>query len=92
MAQHLELSEGRCYSEAVLLALVRAGLPRQQAYALVQRAAMTSAAGAGRFRDRLAADPEVRAVLSEAELDQCLTPAHALRWVDAIIERALASP
>jgi adenylosuccinate lyase len=92
MAQHVEQSGGRCYSEAVLLALVRGGLGRQQAYGLVQRAAMTSQAGTGTFRQQLAADPAVRAVLSESDLDRCFAPAYALRWVDAIIDRALSSP
>ena len=91
MAHNLELSGGRCYSEAVLLALVRAGKARQQAYAIVQRAAMASQTGAGTFAALLAADPEVRAALSEPQLAQCFAPAHALRWAGVIVDRALAS-
>ncbi len=77
------------FSEAVLLALVEAGLPRQDAYVLVQRNAMQAWRGEGRFRDKLGADADVAAKLTPEQLDKLFDLDHALAHVPAIIERAL---
>jgi adenylosuccinate lyase len=77
------------FSEAVLLALVAKGEPRQAAYAVVQRCAMEALAGGRRFRDALAGDPEVAARLTPGELARCFDLDHALAHADAIIDRAL---
>src|SRR5450432_3629663 len=47
MKRNLELSGGLFFSEAVLLELVRKGLPRQVAYEMVQRNALRAAAALG---------------------------------------------
>jgi adenylosuccinate lyase len=78
------------FSEATLLALVDAGMPRQEAYVLVQRNAMRAWRGEGRFRDLLAADAEVMAKLGERKLAELFDLDHALAHVPAILERALA--
>ncbi|MBM4358009.1 MAG: adenylosuccinate lyase [Deltaproteobacteria bacterium] len=92
MRKNLDLSGGRCFSEGVLLALVQKGLARQDAYVLVQRSAMRSFEGAGEFQTLLADDPEVSALLSAAELARCFDLEHALRYADAVIDRALEAP
>jgi adenylosuccinate lyase len=92
MRANLEVSGGRCFSEAVLLELVRAGMPRQEAYALVQRAALAADAGNGRFADLLAADAEVTALIARERIEECLSLDHALRHVGAIVDRALEAP
>jgi adenylosuccinate lyase len=92
MRANLERTGGLCFSEGVLLALVRAGQPRQEAYVLVQRAAMQAAAGAGAFRALLGADPDVRATLAEDALDGCFDLARVLRHVDHVIDRVLEAP
>jgi len=92
MTRNLEHTGGRCYSEAVLLELVKAGKPRQEAYVLVQRAAMKAFEGEGSFDELLAADPEVAAALPEEVLRRCFEPGHVLRHVDTIIDRALRAP
>ncbi|RMH41866.1 MAG: adenylosuccinate lyase [Deltaproteobacteria bacterium] len=89
MRANLELTGGLIFSEAVLLALVRTGLPRQQAYVMVQRCAMAAQDGAGSFRELLGADPDVSARLSPAELDALFDLDHHLRHVDHIFRRAL---
>jgi adenylosuccinate lyase len=76
-------------SEAVMLRLVRTGLPRQRAYELVQRCALAAHAGQGRFRALLAADPEIAARLPAAELDAAFDLDHHLRHIDRILARAL---
>jgi adenylosuccinate lyase len=88
MARNLELTGGLFYSEAVLLALVGAGLPRQQAYEMVQRSALKAHRGEGDFRALLVADPEVAARLDAAALGRAFDLEHHLRHVDAIFDRA----
>ncbi len=90
LASNLELTGGRCFSEGVLLALVRAGCPRQRAYEIVQRSAMRAYEGKGTFRELLGQDAELSDLISEQELDRCFSLDHALRHTDEIIRRALA--
>ncbi|HEY3356267.1 MAG TPA: adenylosuccinate lyase [Polyangia bacterium] len=90
MRANLERSGGLCFSEALLLALVRQGLGRQAAYEKVQRNALRALRGEGRFRDLLAADPDVTAHLGAAAIDECFDLGHHLRHVGAIFDRAFA--
>ena len=90
MRQNLDLTGGLFFSEAVLLELVRKGLPRQTAYELVQRNALRAAAGDGKFRALLGADADINARLSNAEIDRAFDLDHHLRHAGAIIDRALA--
>jgi adenylosuccinate lyase len=89
LAKNLEKTGGLWASEGVLLALVGKGLPRQGAYVLVQRNAMRAFAGEGRFRDFLVADADIRAHLSEGNIDAQFDLGHALAHADAIVDRAL---
>jgi adenylosuccinate lyase len=69
MASNLAGTRGLVFSQPALLALVEAGLTRDDAYRIVQRNAMAAWGGEGQLRDLLAADPEV--ILDEATLDSC---------------------
>jgi len=80
---------GAIFSESIMLALVRTGLPRQKAYEMVQRSALAAHAGQGRFRELLGADPDVAGRLKPAELDAQFDLHHHLRHVDHIFTRAL---
>jgi adenylosuccinate lyase len=92
MLENLGRMKGLVFSQTVLLALARAGLTRETAYAIVQRNAMKVWAGEGSFRDLLASDPEVVAALPKADLDACFDPARTLRHVDAVYERVFGGP
>lgn len=76
MKKNLALSLGMWNSQTVLLALIRKGLTREDAYALVQRAAMQTweVKHAGRddadFLATLLADPEVARHFAPGELEQ----------------------
>jgi adenylosuccinate lyase len=87
MRENMERSWGLMYSQRVLLRLTEAGLARQPAYEIVQRNAMRAWIDRLSFRDLLAADPEVTAHLTAAQLDECFDPAWYLRNVDAIYRR-----
>jgi adenylosuccinate lyase len=88
MRANLEAGGGLVHSQRVLLALVEAGLARDDAYALVQRHALAAADGGTPFRDALAADPVVRERLGAERLAKCFELEHHLRSVDAIFARA----
>jgi adenylosuccinate lyase len=88
MRENMERSFGLMYSQRVLLRLVETGLPRQQAYEIVQRNAMRAWRERTPFRALLAADPEVTARIGPADLDACFDPTWYLRNVDAIYKRA----
>ena len=89
MKANLELTGGLIFSGAVLLALVRTGLARQEAYVMVQRCAMAAQEGQGSFRDNLGADAEVSSRLTAQQLDDLFDLEHHLRHTDHIFKRAL---
>jgi adenylosuccinate lyase len=88
MRRNLDAANGVIYSQPVLLALIDAGLPRQEAYKIVQRLAMRAWEGEGHFRDLLAADPAVTRHLDAATLDALFDPTRQLVHVDAAFRRA----
>jgi adenylosuccinate lyase len=87
MRNNLGRSGGIVHSEALLLSLVRSGMRRQDAYGLVQRCALKAVAGEGTFQDNLAADPDIRARLSEEDIARCFSVEEHLRWTDALFAR-----
>jgi adenylosuccinate lyase len=89
MLDNLNRTGGLVFSEAVLLALVRKGLPRQEAYVMVQRCAMAAQDGQGSFRELLGADTDVSSRLSANELDAAFDLDHHLRHTEFIFRRAI---
>ena len=77
----------RALSQRVLLKLTDKGLPRQKAYEMVQRNAMTAWRERTAFRDLLGADSEIIAHVTAAELAECFDPAWYLRNFPAIYRR-----
>jgi adenylosuccinate lyase len=91
MRANLDATRGLIYSQRALLALTKAGLSREEAYALVQRHAMAAWREAPGLRERLLADPAVQRVLSPAQVEACFDPSHFVRHVGRIFERVLGS-
>ena len=88
MRENIERGLGLHASSRVLLALVeRAGLSREQAYEIVQRASLAAAEERRPLRELLAVDPTVARKLSLADLDECFDDARFLEHVPAIIAR-----
>ena len=86
MLENLNLGGGVVYSGRVLLALVEAGMTRDDAYAIVQGAAMQAWEGEGGFRELLEEKEEVRERLG-ADLGELFDPAYALRNLGTVFER-----
>ena len=86
MLENLNLGGGVVYSGRVLLALVEEGMSRDDAYSIVQGAAMQAWEGEGGFRELLEAKEEVRERLG-ADLGDLFDPSYALRNVGVVFER-----
>jgi adenylosuccinate lyase len=86
MSRNLELGGGVVYSQRALLALVENGMSREDAYRIVQSAALRALDGEGGFRSNLEAQPEVRKRIGE-RLDAIFDPSDFLLHVDLAFER-----
>jgi adenylosuccinate lyase len=87
MRGNLDRLGGLVHSQRVMLALTQKGVSREDAYRLVQRNAMPVWRGEGDFLSLLNADPEVTAVLSEAEIEACFDLGYHFKHVDTIFRR-----
>ena len=97
MAENLAALGGVVHSGEVLLALTRAGILREDAYAAVQRNAMATwqdlgKPGARDFRAHLDADPEIAGRVSPELLDRAMDPALHLRELDRVFTRVFGEP
>jgi adenylosuccinate lyase len=86
MLENLNLGGGVVYSGRILLALIEAGMDRDDAYAIVQGAAMQAWEGEGSFRELLEEKEEVRKHLG-TDLGDLFDPAYALRNLGVVFER-----
>jgi adenylosuccinate lyase len=96
MARNLALLGGLHHSQRVLLALTQKGASREDAYRLVQRNAMEvwrspPPRAADALLSRLAADTDVAAFLTPAEIAACFDEGFHARRVDAIFARVFGS-
>jgi adenylosuccinate lyase len=91
MRRNLDATQGLYNSQAVLLALVDAGLPRQAAYELVQASAMRAWEEERPLLDLLLLEPRITEVLPAERLRVLFDPARHTRHAGAIVERGLAT-
>lgn len=87
MRANLESGGGVVYSQPVMLALVDAGMDRQEAYGLVQKHAYEAWDGGQPLRTALEADPVVSTLLSQSTLDRLFDPMMQIQHVDAVLDR-----
>jgi len=88
MRANLDATGGLIYSSAVLLELVDAGMSREDAYSLVQQAAMASWESGEDFRASLARHAARRGQrLDEARLDQVCRPERYVRRLGGVFAR-----
>ena len=87
MQENLDQLGGLVHSQQLLLALTQKGVSREDAYVYVQRNAMATWKEGGSYRDRLKADADVLASLTEAEIDALFDLEHHFRNVDTIFAR-----
>lgn len=91
MQANLDQLGGLVHSQQVLLALTQKGVSREDAYKFVQRNAMEVWKDGGSYLDKLKADSEVAANLSDAELDALFDLEQHFRHVDTIFNRVFGA-
>ncbi|WP_372612122.1 adenylosuccinate lyase [Aquicoccus sp.] len=91
MRENMDKFKGLVMSQRVLLALTQAGVSREDAYRLVQRNAMKVWETGADFREELLADDEVRAALSEADINEKFDLGYHTKYVDTIFARVFDS-
>ncbi len=91
MRANLMAGGGLAFSQSVLLALVESGLPRDEAYRIVQRAAAAAWDG-GDFRALVAVEPEVNRRLAPDRQDALFDPSVALASLGVVFERLSKLP
>lgn len=93
MEHNLWRTRGLIFSSKVLLALVDAGITREDAYVIVQRNAMKvwediqNAVDGPTYRERLEADDEAAALLTTEKLDEIFDPWDFLTRKDVVFDR-----
>ncbi|HOE16590.1 MAG TPA: adenylosuccinate lyase [Syntrophorhabdaceae bacterium] len=87
MLQNMNISKGLYHSEAILLALIRKGLTRQEAYKLTQKVAMHCHENKLDFAAELEKDPDIGKYLSGGEIRETCSADHYFRHVDTIFKR-----
>ena len=87
MQRNLELTHGLPFSQTVLLALVRKGITREDAYRLVQRNAMRTWETKIPLKTTLSEDTEIMGIISSSELDEIFTDKAMRANVDTIFAR-----
>ena len=91
MLANMNKFRGLVMSQRVLLALTQAGVSREDSYRLVQRNAMKVWEDNKDFKTELLADDEVRAALSEAEIEEKFDLGYHTKHVDTIFNRVFGT-
>lgn len=78
MLRNIDLTQGRTMSEAVMMALTRKGVDRQEAHELLRKLSVKSEIEKRHFKEILLEDKFVRSKLSELEIDAALNPKNYL--------------
>ena len=87
MMRNLKQTGGLIFSQSVLLALVRKGITREEAYSLVQKNAMQSWTTGKDFLTLLKKDKDIKKLLSIAEIDKTFQLKTQFRNIDRIFKR-----
>jgi adenylosuccinate lyase len=87
MLKNLNLTRGLVFSGQLLLALTQKGVSREDAYIWTQRNAMKVWDEGGEYKNLLLNDEDIRAKLSEAEIERVFDVKHYLRNVEKVFAR-----
>ncbi len=87
MLKNLDMMKGLVFSQKILLDLTQAGVPREEAYRLVQKNAMKVWEEGKDFMGELLSDPDVLSALGEASIRRSFDLDYHLKHVDTIFKR-----
>ena len=91
MLRNLNATQGLVFSGQLLQDLVEHGAPREDSYKWVQTHATAAWESETSFKDRVAADPNIRKFLDEKGLAHTFDLKRQLRAVDAIFKRVFGA-
>jgi adenylosuccinate lyase len=91
MRRNLDATQGLIFSGQLLQDLVEHGAPREDSYKWVQGHATAAWESETSFKDRVAADPNIRKFLDEKALAHTFDLQRQLRAVDAIFQRVFGA-
>jgi len=89
MLKNLDLTQGRLMSEAVMMALTKKGMTRQEAYELMRKLALKSESEKRSFKEILHEDKVVSRKLNKKEIDKTLNPMNYLGTATTQVDSAL---
>ncbi|MFQ5838743.1 MAG: adenylosuccinate lyase [Thermoplasmata archaeon] len=87
MVENLEATKGLVMAEAVMIALTRKGMGRQQAHELVRRLSRKAKEGGRGLKETLLEDENITSLLSEKELEEAMDPRNYLGASGEIVDR-----
>ena len=87
MLRNIEITKGLIFSQRVLIALIGKGMPREEAYKMVQDNAMKAWQEKKNFAALLEADSRVSAHLSQKELKSLFDYGYYSKYIDEVFER-----
>lgn len=90
MMKNLNLTKGLIFSQQVMLALIKRGLSRQEAYNLVQRNAMKVWNEGIDFKSALTQDEEIIRYLSSEDIEKLFDLKYHLRYIPDIFDRVFS--
>jgi len=89
MKRNIGLTQGRCMSEAVMIALTERGMSRQEAHERLRMLAIKSEAEKQPFKTVLLGDKKARKLLKEQEINKALNPRNYLGTTAKQVERMI---
>ena len=87
MMSNLARTRGLTFSQSVLLALAKKGMKREDAYRIVQSAAMEAWNSGKEFKDLLLQNKEISSYLDRKDIDEVFDLGKSIRHVDHIFGR-----
>ena len=87
MLKNIDLTYGVIFSQRFMLKLIEKGWAREKAYDTVQPNAIKSWENKISFKELMENDADVRATLTQEEIDDCFNPQYQVKNVETIFKR-----
>jgi adenylosuccinate lyase len=92
MGRNLAQTRGLVFSQRILMALLRGGMGREQAYRIVQAISMRAWSTGAALEDEALADASLAEHLSVSQIRECFDLRHAFRNIGVVFERVFGQP
>jgi len=93
MLRNMKLTQGRAMSEAVMIALTKKGMSRQEAHELLRKLTIKSELEKRNFREILLEDKVIRSKLTEKEINMALNPRNylgtTLKQIQLVVKKTI---